>query len=47
VLFNAYVGDLLRRFTTYPPRHLARRAAITQKRLRDLVRIRYVKVAAD
>jgi hypothetical protein len=45
VLFNAHAGDLWRRFTTYLPRHLARLAGITQKRLRLLVRIRYVKVA--
>ena len=45
VLFNAYAGDLWRRFTTYLPRHLARRLGITQKRLRALVRVRYVKVA--
>jgi hypothetical protein len=45
VLFNAWAGDLWRRFTTYLPRQLARRLGITQKRLRALVRIRYVKVA--
>jgi hypothetical protein len=45
VLFNGHAGDLWRRFTTYLPRHLARRLGITQKRLRALVRIRYVKVA--
>ena len=45
VLFNAHAGDLWRRFTTYLPRHLARRLGITQKRLRALVRVRYVKVA--
>ena len=45
MLFNAWAGDLWRRFTTYLPRHLARRLGITQKRLRALVRIRYVKVA--
>ena len=45
VLFNAYAGDLWRRFTTYLPRHLARRLGITQKHLRAVVRIRYVKVA--
>ena len=45
VLFNAWAGTLWRRFTTYLPRHLARRLAITQKRLRTLVRVRYVKVA--
>ena len=35
VLFNAYAGDLWRRFTTYLPRHLARLAGITQKHLRE------------
>jgi hypothetical protein len=45
VLFNAYAGDLWRRFVTYLPRHLARRLGITQKLLRSLVRIRFVKVA--
>ena len=45
VLFNAYAGDLWRRFITYLPRQLARRLGITQKRLRALVRVRYVKVA--
>ena len=45
MLFNAYAGDLWRRFVTYLPRQLARRLGITQKRLRALVRIRFVKVA--
>jgi len=45
VLFNAYAGKLWRRFTTYLPRHLARRAGLTQRQLRALVRVRYVKVA--
>jgi hypothetical protein len=45
VLFNAYAGDLWRRFTTYLPRHLAALAGVTQKALRTVVRIRYVKVA--
>src|SRR5215813_6515497 len=45
VLFNAYVGDLWRRFITYLPRHLARLAGITQKALLSQVRIRFVKVA--
>ena len=45
VLFNAYAGDLWRRFTTYLPRHLARLPGVTQKDLRALVRIRFVKVA--
>ena len=45
VLFNAYAGDLWRRFITYLPRHLARLAGVTQKTLRAQVRIRFVKVA--
>ena len=45
VLFNAYAGDLWRRFTTYLPRQLARLAGVTQKELRAVLRIRYVKVA--
>ena len=45
VLFNAYAGDLWRRFITYLPRHLARLAGITQKALFSQVRIRFVKVA--
>jgi len=45
VLFNASAGDLWRRFTTYLPRHLARLAGLTPGELRDLARVRYVKVA--
>ncbi len=45
VLFNAYAGDLWRRFITYLPRHLARLAGVTQKTLFSQVRIRFVKVA--
>jgi Replication initiator protein, pSAM2 len=45
VLFNAHAARLWRRFTTYLPRHLARRAGLSVTKLRDLVRIRYVKVA--
>jgi hypothetical protein len=45
VLFNAYAGDLWRRFITYLPRRLARLAGITQKTLFSQVRIRFVKVA--
>jgi hypothetical protein len=45
VLFNAYAGDLWRRFITYLPRHLARLAGITQTAFYDQVRIRFVKVA--
>jgi hypothetical protein len=45
VLFNAHAADLWRRFTTYLPRHLARALGLTQAELRELARIRYVKVA--
>jgi hypothetical protein len=45
VLFNAYAGDLWRRFVTYLPRRLARLAGVTQKMLRAQLRIRFVKVA--
>jgi hypothetical protein len=45
VLFNAYAGDLWRRFITYLPRHLARLAGISQKTLFSQLRIRFVKVA--
>jgi hypothetical protein len=45
VLFNLHAADLWRRFTTYLPRHLARLASVTGKRLRAELRIRYVKVA--
>jgi hypothetical protein len=45
VLFNAHAGELWRRFTTYLPRCLARLAGLTQKQLRDLASVRYVKVA--
>jgi hypothetical protein len=45
VMFNAWAGDLWRRFVTYLPRRLARLAGVTQKMLRGQVRIRFVKVA--
>jgi Replication initiator protein, pSAM2 len=45
VLFNLHAAALWRRFTTYLPRHLARLAGVTGKRLRAELRIRYVKVA--
>ena len=45
VLFNAYAGDLWRRFVTYLPRRLARLAGVTQKTLHDQLSIRFVKVA--
>ncbi|MGI9006625.1 MAG: replication initiator [Streptosporangiaceae bacterium] len=45
VLFNAHAADLWRRFTTYLPRHFARLTGLSLKQLRELVAIRYVKVA--
>src|SRR5262249_46709952 len=45
VLFNFHATDLWRRFTTYLPRHLARLAGVTGKRLRAELGIRFVKVA--
>ena len=45
VVFNASAGELWRRFTTYLPRHLPAWLAVTQKELRALVRLRFVKVA--
>jgi hypothetical protein len=45
VLFNAHAGELWRRFTTYLPRHLARLAGLTQKQLRAVAAVRFVKVA--
>jgi hypothetical protein len=45
VLFNAYAGDLWRRFITYLPRSLARLAGVTQQTLHDQLSIRFVKVA--
>ena len=45
VVFNASAGDLWRRLTTYLPRCLARMMGVTQRDLRSLVRLRFVKVA--
>jgi Replication initiator protein, pSAM2 len=45
VLFNLHATDLWRRFTTYLPRHLARLAGVTGKRLRAELAIQFVKVA--
>jgi hypothetical protein len=45
VLFNAVAGDLWRRFTTYLPRHLAALGGVTQRDFRELVKVRFVKVA--
>jgi hypothetical protein len=45
VLFNAHASQLWRRFTTYLPRCLARRLSMTQRQLRAVARVHYVKVA--
>jgi hypothetical protein len=45
VLWNNTLGELWRRTSVYLPRHLAAVLGITQKRLRELARIAYVKVA--
>jgi hypothetical protein len=45
VLFNAYAPELWRRFTQDVTRQLAARAGLSQRRLRELVRLAFVKVA--
>jgi hypothetical protein len=45
VVWNNTLGELWRRMSVYLPRHLAAVLGITQKRLRQLARISYVKVA--
>jgi hypothetical protein len=45
VVWNNALGELWRRTTIYLPRVLARRAGMTQKALRQLVRASYIKVA--
>src|SRR5205085_559232 len=45
VVWNNLLGELWRRTTIYLPRRLARLTAMTQKRLRRLVRVSYIKVA--
>jgi hypothetical protein len=45
VIWNNTLGELWRRTIVYLPRHLAAVLGITQKRLRQLARIAYVKVA--
>lgn len=45
VIWNNTLGELWRRTTVYLPRHLAAVLGIAQKRLRQLARIAYVKVA--
>jgi hypothetical protein len=45
VLFNAYAPELWRRFTQDVSRQLAARAGVSECRLRELVRLAFVKVA--
>ena len=45
VVWNNALSELWRRTTIYLPRVLARLTGMTQKRLRRLVRVSYVKVA--
>ena len=45
VVWNNALSELWRRTTIYLPRTLARLTGMTQKRLRELVRVAYVKVA--
>jgi hypothetical protein len=45
VVWNNLLGELWRRTTVYLPRMMARLTGRTQKRLRELVRVSYVKVA--
>jgi hypothetical protein len=45
VIWNNTLGELWRRTTVYLPRHLAAVLGMTQRRLRRLARISYVKVA--
>jgi hypothetical protein len=45
VCFNAVSGKLWQRFTTYLPRELARLGGVTQRDFRNLVKVRFVKVA--
>ncbi len=45
VVWNNALSELWRRTTIYLPRALARRTGMTQKALRELVRVSYVKVA--
>jgi hypothetical protein len=45
VVWNNLLGELWRRTTIYLPRKLAKLAGMTQKRLREQVRVSYVKVS--
>jgi hypothetical protein len=45
VIWNNLLGELWRRTTIYLPRQLAKLVGVTQRRLHELVRVSYVKVA--
>ncbi|MFJ5639832.1 replication initiator [Streptomyces sp. NPDC093223] len=45
VLWNAHAGALWRRFSIYLRREVARRAGLSQRRLRDHARVSFAKVA--
>ncbi|MFD7872904.1 replication initiator [Streptomyces sp. NPDC059766] len=45
VLWNAHAGPLWRRFSTYLRREVAKRAGLSQRRLRDHARVSFAKVA--
>ncbi|WP_328639524.1 replication initiator [Streptomyces canus] len=45
VLWNAHAGHLWRRFSIYLRREVAKRAGISQRRLRDHARVSFAKVA--
>jgi hypothetical protein len=45
VLWNAHAGSLWRRFSTYLRREVAKRAGLSQRRLRDYARVSFAKVA--
>jgi hypothetical protein len=45
VMWNNLIGELWRRTTIYLPRQLAQLTGMTQKRLREQVRVSYIKVA--
>ena len=45
VLWNAHAGQLWRRFSTYLRREVAKRAGLSQRRLRDHARVSFAKVA--
>jgi hypothetical protein len=46
VVWNNLLGELWRRTTIYLPRRLARLTGMTQKRVHELVRVSYIRVAS-